>query len=64
MKTRKFKIRFEGMETFENVFEILPSIYWYRQHSPFRLSKYGKGIIIFAWLKWGVIVYKLNENHK
>lgn len=56
MKTRKFKIRFEAMETFENVFEILPSIYWYRQHSPFRSSKYGKGIIIFAWLKWGVIV--------
>ena len=51
-----YKIKFER---FENVIEILPSIYWYKQS--FR-QRFGKGVIVFAWLKWGLVIYKNNEQ--
>ena len=53
---KNYKIKFEQ---FENVIEILPSIYWYKQS--FR-QRFGKGVIVFAWLKWGLVIYKNNEQ--
>ena len=51
-----YKIKFER---FENVIEILPSIYWYKQSFA---QRFGKGVIVFAWLKWGLVIYKNNEQ--
>lgn len=45
------KIKFEK---FDNVIEILPSIYYYKQS--FR-ERFGRGAIIVAWIKWGITVY-------
>ena len=42
-------------ETFENIIEFLPAIYY---HSPSFQRKFGNGIVVLAWLKWGVIIYK------
>ena len=53
---KNYKIKFEQ---FENVIEILPSIYWYKQS--FR-QRFGKGVIVLAWLKWGLVIYKNNEE--
>lgn len=48
---KKLKIKFE---VFKNVFELLPSIYYYKQS--FR-EKFGKGVIVLGWLRWGVVIY-------
>jgi len=53
---KNYKIKFKR---FDNVIEILPSIYWYKQS--FR-QRFGKGVIVFAWLKWGLVIYKNNEQ--
>ncbi len=46
------KIKFE---TFENIIEFLPAIYY---HSQLFQRKFGNGIVVLAWLKWGIIIYK------
>ena len=46
------KIEFE---TFENIIEFLPSIYYYKQS--YR-QRFGKGVVVLAWLKWGIVIYK------
>ncbi len=56
MSNNKIKIKFEY---FENIVEILPTIYYYRQS--FR-ERFGKGVIVIGWLKWGIIIYKTNEQ--
>lgn len=50
-------------EHFENIVEILPTIYWHRQS--FR-QKFGKGVIVIGWLKWGFVIYisKKFENNE
>ena len=54
MKTIKIKF-----ETFENIIEFLPSIYYYKQS--FR-RKFGKGAVVVAWLKWGIVIYSEGAN--
>jgi len=56
MSNNKIKIKFEY---FENIVEILPTIYYYRQS--FR-ERFGKGVIVIGWLKWGIVIYKTNEQ--
>lgn len=51
------KIKFER---FDYIIEFLPSIYYYKQS--FR-SKFGKGAVIIAWLKWGIVIY-IEKNNK
>ena len=46
------KIEFE---TFENIIEFLPAIYYYKQS--YR-QRFGKGVVVLAWLKWGIVIYK------
>ena len=41
-------------ERFENIVEILPTIYWHRQSFA---QKFGKGVIVIGWLKWGFVIY-------
>jgi hypothetical protein len=50
------KIKFEY---FENIIEILPTIYYYKQS--FR-ERFGKGAIVIGWLKWGIVIYKTNKQ--
>ena len=50
------KIKFEK---FDSVIEILPSIYYYKQS--FR-ARFGRGAVIIAWLKWGIVVYIEKDN--
>ena len=45
------RIRFER---FENMVELLPSIYYHKQR--YR-SQFGKGVIVIGWLKWGIVFY-------
>ena len=47
----KIKIDFQK---FENVIEILPSIYYHKQ--TFR-EWYGKGIFVIAWLNYGIVIF-------
>jgi|LakMenE01Jun11ns_1017448.scaffolds.fasta_scaffold9733554_4 hypothetical protein len=56
MSNSKIKIRFEY---FENIVEILPTIYYYKQS--FR-ERFGNGVIVIGWLKWGIVIYKNNEQ--
>ena len=56
MSNNKIKIKFEY---FENIVEILPTIYYYKQS--FR-ERFGKGVIVIGWLKWGIVIYKTNEQ--
>ena len=56
MSNSKIKIRFEY---FENIVEILPTIYYYKQS--FR-ERFGNGVIVIGWLKWGIVIYKNNEK--
>lgn len=56
MSNSKIKIKFEY---FENIVEILPTIYYYKQS--FR-ERFGKGAIVIGWLKWGIVIYKTNEQ--
>jgi hypothetical protein len=46
------KIKFE---TFENIIEFLPAIYY---HSQSYRQIFGKGVVVLAWLKWGIVIYK------
>ena len=46
------KIKFK---TFENIIEFLPAIYYHKQS--YR-DTFGKGIVVLAWLKWGIVIYK------
>jgi hypothetical protein len=50
-RKRKIKVKFEF---FENCFEFLPTICYYKQS--FR-ERFGKGAIIIAWLKFGISFY-------
>jgi hypothetical protein len=50
-KQSSVKILFER---FENIVEILPTIYWHRQSFS---QKFGKGVIVIGWLKWGFVIY-------
>jgi hypothetical protein len=50
------KIKFER---FDHIIEFLPSIYYYKQQ--FR-TKFGVGVIVLAWLKWGLVIYKNVEQ--
>jgi hypothetical protein len=56
MSNNKIKIKFEY---FENIIEILPTIYYYKQS--FR-ERFGRGAIVIGWLKWGIVIYKTNEQ--
>ena len=56
MSNSKIKIKFEY---FENIVEILPTIYYYKQS--FR-ERFRKGAIVIGWLKWGIVIYKNNEQ--
>jgi len=56
ISNNKIKIKFEY---FENIVEILPTIYYYKQS--FR-ERFGKGVIVIGWLKWGIVIYKTNEQ--
>jgi hypothetical protein len=47
----KIKIDFQK---FENVIEILPSFYYYKQ--TFREWN-GKGIFVIAWLNYGIVIF-------
>lgn len=51
MKNTKIKIKLERMQF---IFELLPSIYWYSQSHK---KRYGRGVVVFAWLKWGIIIH-------
>lgn len=51
MKNTKIKIKLERMQF---IFELLPSIYWYSQAHK---KRYGRGAVVFAWLKWGIIIH-------
>jgi hypothetical protein len=42
-------------DTFENIIEFLPSIYYYKQYCR---ERFGKGVVVLAWLKWGIVIYK------
>ena len=53
---KNYKIKFER---FDNVIEILPSIYWHKQ---LLVQRFGKGVIVIAWLKWGLVIYKNNDQ--
>jgi hypothetical protein len=46
------KLKFE---TCENIIEFLPAIYYYKQS--YR-QKFGQGIVILAWAKWRILIYK------
>jgi hypothetical protein len=48
---KKIKIK---LERFEHIFELLPSIYWYKQS--YR-KRYGRGAVVFAWMKWGIVIH-------
>jgi hypothetical protein len=48
---KKIKIK---LEKFDYIFELLPSIYWYKQS--YR-KRYGRGAVVFAWMKWGVVIH-------
>jgi len=48
---RVFRIKFEK---FDNLIEILPTIYYYKQ--TFR-ERFGKGAIIIGWLNVGFCLY-------
>jgi hypothetical protein len=47
----KIKIDFQK---FENVIEILPSFYYYKQ--TFR-EWYGKGVFVIAWLNYAIVIF-------
>lgn len=46
-------------EKFDNIFQFLPTIYHYKQS--FR-KRFGKGVIVISWLKWGIVIYKAGEQ--
>ena len=62
MKPKKtvFRVRFEK---FDSLIELLPTIYYHKQS--FR-ERFGRGVIVIGWLKWGLILYieyiEENEN--
>ena len=53
MSNKKISIKIL-FEHFENIVEILPTIYWHKQS--FR-EKFGRGVIVIGWLKWGFVIY-------
>lgn len=53
MKDKKISVKIL-FEHFENIVEILPTIYWHKQS--FR-EKFGRGVIVIGWLKWGFVIY-------
>jgi hypothetical protein len=52
----KNKTRIE-FEKFKNVIELLPAITYYR---PEYRKRFDKGHFVFAWLIFGIIIYKDN----
>ena len=57
-KKSSIKILFEN---FENIIEILPTIYWHKQSVS---QKFGKGVIVIGWLKWGFVIYISRKQWK
>lgn len=46
-------------ETFDNLIEFLPSIYYHKQSYQ---QRFGKGVVVLAWLKWGIVIYIEGEK--
>jgi hypothetical protein len=54
---KRLKIDFQK---FENVIEILPSFYYYKQ--TFR-EWHGKGVFVIAWFNFGIVIHIEKTKH-